>query len=186
MAEKDVYLRPDIQIEPLIDSWYAWSHIIAPATAARNLTERHLKIMESYLSAPQIHAKAVQNPQMLGGPFIDYKGGRVDEIAALRDKTRQKRSHMLALSKALEDLDRMLKEEARGYTLQPLYSRVPNILRGYVELVYDLNNQPSFRLIEPLIYKSQFYNRDAQSVAFSITNGDERPFVLSTPRLPDE
>jgi L-ascorbate metabolism protein UlaG (beta-lactamase superfamily) len=123
---------------------------------------------------------------MAGGPFIDYKGGRVDEIAVLRDETKKKRPNMLALSQALADLDCLLKHHAKGYSLQPLYAKVPSILKGYVELVYDLNNQPSFRLIEPMLYNSSFYSPDGQSVALSITNGDDRPFVLSTPRLPDD
>lgn len=58
-----LYLRPNIQVEPLFDSWYAWSHLIPPATAARNLTERHLKIMDSYINGPQVHANAVKNPK---------------------------------------------------------------------------------------------------------------------------
>src|SRR5262249_19530540 len=64
-----LYLRPNIQVEPLFDYWYAWSHLIPPATAARNMTERHFKIMDSYINAPQAHANAVKNPKLLGGPF---------------------------------------------------------------------------------------------------------------------
>ena len=60
---------------------------------------------------------------------------------------------------------------------------MPTCLQGYVELVYDLNNQPSFRLIEPLLYKSQFYDPSLQSVMLSEITGDDRPFVMSTPRL---
>ncbi|HTF71050.1 MAG TPA: MBL fold metallo-hydrolase, partial [Edaphobacter sp.] len=73
---------------------------------------------------------------------------------------------------------------ATGYSLHPLYSKIPAALQGFVELVYDLNNQPSFRLIEPLLYRSQYYDRCAQSLTLSINSGDDRPFVLSTPRLP--
>ncbi|HLJ90594.1 MAG TPA: MBL fold metallo-hydrolase, partial [Candidatus Angelobacter sp.] len=60
-----LYLKENVQVEPLIDQWYAWSHLIPPATAARNITERHMKIMDSYISSPQIHANAVKNPKML-------------------------------------------------------------------------------------------------------------------------
>ncbi|HEY2391543.1 MAG TPA: MBL fold metallo-hydrolase [Candidatus Angelobacter sp.] len=178
-----LYLRPNVQVEPLIDHWYAWSHLIPPATAARNITERHLKIMDSYINAPMIHANAVKNPKMLGGPFIDYQGGRADEIRALRDRIRKDRAHLIELSAALQSLDVMLRETAKGYSLQPLYQNVPGILRGYVELVYDLNNHPSFRLIEPLLYKSHFYDRSQQSLMLSAISKDDRPFVLSTPRL---
>jgi hypothetical protein len=66
-----LYLRQNVQVEPLVESWYAWSHLISPATAAMNIVDRHLKIMQSYVQAPQVHAAAVKNPAMLGGPFID-------------------------------------------------------------------------------------------------------------------
>lgn len=181
-----LYLRPNVQVEPLIDHWYAWSHLIPPATAARNITGRHLKIMDSYINAPMIHANAVKNPKMLGGPFIDYQGGRVDEIRALRDRIMKDRADLIELSAALQSLDAMLRETAKGYSLQPLYKNIPEILRGYVELVYDLNNHPSFRLIEPLLYKSHFYDRSQQSLMLSTISQDDRPFVLSTPRLESE
>jgi L-ascorbate metabolism protein UlaG (beta-lactamase superfamily) len=180
---ENLYLRQNIQVEPLIDGWYAWSHLIPPATAARNITERHLKIMDSYISNPQIHANAVKNPKMLGGPFIDYGGKQVDEIRALRDRIKKERAHLLELSAAIAALDGMLRESAKGHSLQSLYPKVPDILRGYVELVYDLNNQPSFRLIEALLYKSRYYDRSQQGLALSVIQEDDRPFVLSTPRL---
>jgi L-ascorbate metabolism protein UlaG (beta-lactamase superfamily) len=180
------YLRQNIQVEPLIDHWYAWSHLIPPATAARNITERHIKILDSYISAPQIHANAVKNPKMLGGPFIDYGGKRVDEIRALRDRIRKERVHLLELSAAVQALDSVLRERANGHSLQPLYSAIPDTLRGYVELVYDLNNHPSFRLIEPLLYRSRYYDRSMQSLMLSEITADDRPFVLSTPRLESE
>jgi L-ascorbate metabolism protein UlaG (beta-lactamase superfamily) len=178
-----LYLRPNIQVEPLFDYWYAWSHLIFPATAARNLTERHLKIMDSYINAPQVHANAVKNPKLLGGPFIDYGGKRVDEIRSLRDQTKRMRPHLLELSAAITSLDETLRTHAKGFSLQPLYSMVPDALKGYVELVYDLNHNPSFRIIEPLLYKSRCYDRSAQSLMLSVSTGDDRPFVLSTPRL---
>jgi L-ascorbate metabolism protein UlaG (beta-lactamase superfamily) len=179
-----VYLKPNIQVEPLVDSWYAWPHLIHPATAARNLTERHIPIMRSYISGPQIHANAVKNPNMLGGPFIDYDGKRVDEIAALLKRTLAERSYLVALSKALADLDLALQANAKGESLHSLYPLVPEPLRGYVELVYDLNNHPSFRIIESLLFRSPFHRTDGQSVMLSEINGDDRPFILSTPRLP--
>src|SRR5204862_513952 len=63
------------------------------------------------------------------------------------------------------------------------YPKAPDILRGYVELVYDLNNQPSYRLIEPLVYCSKYYDRAQQSLMLSTITNDDRPFILSTPRL---
>jgi L-ascorbate metabolism protein UlaG (beta-lactamase superfamily) len=178
-----LYLRPNIQVEPLFDYWYAWSHLIPPATAARNLTERHLKIMDSYINAPQVHANAVKNPKLLGGPFMDFGGKRVDDIRNLRDQTKRVRPHLLELSDAIASLDDMLRTQAKGFSLQPCYKMVPDILRGYVELVYDLNHNPSFRIIEPLLYRSRYYDRSTQSLMLSVLTGDNRPFVMSTPRL---
>lgn len=183
---EQLYLRPNIQVEPLIDGWYAWPHLIPPATAARNITERHMKIMDSYINMPVVHANAVKNPKMLGGPFIDYGGKRVDEIRALRDFIKRERAHLIELSAALVELDVALKGSAKGYSLLPLYEKIPAILRGYVELVYDLNNHPSFRLIEPLLYRSRYYDRSQQSVRLSKISNDDRPFVLSTPRLEND
>jgi L-ascorbate metabolism protein UlaG (beta-lactamase superfamily) len=186
MNREQLYLKQNIQVEPLIDHWYAWPHLIPPATAARNITERHMRIMNSFVSAPQIHLNAVKNPKMLGGPFIDLAPERVDEIRALRDRIKTDRAHLFELSAAIAALDSMVRENAKGYSLHPLYSQVPDILRGYVELCYDLNHQPSFRLIEPLLYQSRYYDQSMQSLMLSVIRSDNRPFMLSTPRLEDD
>jgi L-ascorbate metabolism protein UlaG (beta-lactamase superfamily) len=176
-------LRPDVQIEPLFDNWYMWAHLVPPHTAARNITGRHLKIMDSYISAPMLHAQACKNPKMLGGPFIAYDGKRVDEIQALRNRTQRERADLIALSAAFDELDALLLASAKGFSLHPLYKNIPDALKGYVELVYDLGHQPSFRVIEPLMYW-RYFDKSLFSFAFSRTTGDDRPFVLSTPRLP--
>jgi len=183
MAGASVYLKHNVQVEPLVDQWYAWAHLIPPMTAAKNITGRHLRIMDSYLDAPEMHAQAVMNPKMLGGPFIDYNGGRVDEIAALRARTKKERAPMIELSAAIDELDKLLQAKATGFTMQNLYESVPPCLRGYVELVYDLNAHPAVRFIEPLLYHSPYYQRSSQTLMLSICGGDDRPFVLSTPRL---
>ncbi|HEX8277323.1 MAG TPA: MBL fold metallo-hydrolase, partial [Segetibacter sp.] len=86
-------------------------------------------------------------------------------------------------AKAIKDLDKLLATEAKGYGLEGLYEKVPPILKGYVELYYDRHNNPGFRFFESLLYKSEFYNKGSQSIAMWLTNNDERPFCLSTPRL---
>ena len=178
-----MYLKPNVVLEPLVDNWYAWSHLISPATAAMNIVGRHLTIIDSYLSAPSIHAEAVLNPKMRGGPFMDFGGGRVDEVKALQTQTFTRQEKVIQFAKAIKDLDRMLAAEAKGYGLETLYEKVPPILKGYVELYYDRNNNAGFRFFESLLYNSEFYNKDSQSISMWITNNDERPFCLSTPRL---
>ncbi|MCU7552749.1 MBL fold metallo-hydrolase [Chitinophagaceae bacterium LB-8] len=183
MNDKNVYLKPNVVLEPLVDQWYAWSHLVSPATAAMNILGRHLTIIDSYLAAPAIHAEAVLNPKMRGGPFMDLGGSRVEEVKALKQRTLQKQEKVLQFAKAVKDLDTMLANEAKGYGLEPLYEKVPDILKGYVELYYDRQNNPGFRFFESLLYNSEYYNKNAQSIALWVTNNDERPFCLSTPRL---
>ena len=183
MSADKLYLRQNVVMEPLVDQWYAWSHLIPPATTAMNIVERHIKIMESYVKTPLIHAAAVKNPAMLGGPFIDLPTERIVDVKALIEKTRRERAGMIDFAKGIVALDELLRIEAQGYSLDSLYSKVPEPLRGYVELVYDLNNQPSFRLIEPLLYRSKYYDPSKQTLMLSTINTDDRPFVLSTPRF---
>ena len=52
---------------------------------------------------------------------------------------------------------RLLQTEAQGDSLESYYNKVPEMLKGLVELVYDLNNHPSIRLIESLLYFSLYY-----------------------------
>lgn len=183
MDNEVFFLKPNVIIEPLIDRWYAWTHLISPATGAMNLLGRHLKIMNSYIQAPQIHAAAVKNPKMLGGPFMDYGGKRVDEVKQLRSDMLTRQAKALELGQAIADLDKLLKTHNKGYALEELYEQVPEPLKGYVELVYDLNNNLSFRLFEALLYRSEFYSKASQSIALWQTHNDERPFCLSTPQL---
>jgi L-ascorbate metabolism protein UlaG (beta-lactamase superfamily) len=82
-------------------------------------------------------------------------------------------------------LDSLLRSEATGSGLEALYEKVPQPLKGYVELIYDRHHNPGFRFFESLLYKSEFYNKAGQSIALWITENDQRPFVLSTPRLED-
>src|SRR5207244_3763653 len=141
-----------------------WPHLIPPATTAMNIAERHLKIMESFVRSPKVHEAAVKNPAMLGGPFIDHPAEKVPEIQALIDTTRKERANMLQMHDSFVELDELLRKEALGYSLEPLYAKIPENLRGYVEMVYDLNNNPSFRVLEALLYRSPFYDDSKQSL----------------------
>lgn len=186
MSNQLYFLKPNVVIEPLYDQWYAWSHLISPATAAMNIVNRHLTIMDSYLSAPEIHAHAVLNPKMRGGPFMDLGGGRLDEVTELRNKTVERQRHLIDFAKAVKELDVLLMTEAKGFSLEKLYEKVPAILRGYVELFYDRHNNPNFRFFEALLYNSKFWNKSSQSIALWLTANDHRPFCLSTPRLSED
>ena len=182
-----VYLKQNVQFEPLFNDWYAWFHMVPPVTAALNVLDRYLPIMNSYASSPALHVAATKNPAMRGGPFIDLDGQRVDEVKALAQLTRERSQHLIDFAGGIKQLGAMLPEKAKGLAMDHLYTEVPEVLKGYVELFYDLNHSPSFRVLESLLYRSKYYDESLQSISLSlIERDDQRTFILSTPRLADE
>lgn len=182
-----VYIKPNLALEPLVDNWYAWPHLISPVTAAFNIKNRHQKILKSYIEYPMLHAEAVKNPLMLGGPFVDYEGKRVDEVKELIQQTNIRCKDLFQFCEDVVSLNNMLLEEAKGMCLNDLYNKIPESLKGLVELYYDLNNQPSFRFFEQLIYHTKYYIESLQSFnLFLVSDDDSRSFVLSTPKLPNK
>jgi L-ascorbate metabolism protein UlaG (beta-lactamase superfamily) len=176
-------LSPDTVVEPLVARWHASTHLISPATAALNAADRHIKTMESYVAMPQVHAAAARDPALLGGPFIDIGGGRVEEIRALLDWTRARQQPALVLAESLNACWKLLAREADGHGMAPLYERLPEALRGAVELVYTPAGAPDLRVNEAILYRSPCYDPTLQGVMIRRIAGDERPFALSTPRL---
>jgi L-ascorbate metabolism protein UlaG (beta-lactamase superfamily) len=186
MSGEKVYFKQTVIAEPLFNQWYAWPYLISPATAAMFTANLHMKIMQSFVTSPQLHIAAHKNPAMMGGPFINYDASRVGEIKSLLENTGKDRAQMLQLADAIKACDEMLKKEANGFSLEQHYAKIPEILKGYVELTYDLNNNAALRLIEALLYKSPYYDESSQSMTLSLVEKDERQFVFSTPRLPDD
>ena len=183
---RNVYLRSDVYFEPLFNKWYMWPHLLAPAPAAMQLSNHHLKLMKSFVANAKIHARSAKSKAMAGSSLVDVPVERVDEVKRLIDKSVTEHADLLEFARAIKVLDEILHAEADGMSLEPLYAKIPDTLRGLIELHYDLNNQPSFRLLEGLLYQSPFYKDQAQAVCLGVLKSAERPFVLSTPRLPDE
>lgn len=179
-----LYLRPNVVVEPLFNRWYAWAVLIPPVTAPHYIAH-HARIMKSFVSAPQVHAAAVKNPALLGGPFISYPANRAADIQRLLDKTLADHAEQLAFGEAIQALTALLAAEGTGFSLEPVYPKVPELLRGYVELGYDVSNRPCFRPLEALLYRSRYYREASQSVALWALASDDRPFVFATPRLPE-
>jgi L-ascorbate metabolism protein UlaG (beta-lactamase superfamily) len=184
VSDEPVFLRSNAIIEPLVDRFYAWLHIVAPVQASMNLAAVQVPLLESYLQNPQVHVSASVNPALRGGYFVNVEENRSDEVAALLDTIKRDRADMLALAAAIAEADDLIRQNATGFDLTPLYPRLPAALNGLVELAYDHSNQPSLHFLEPLTYASQYYDRGRQSVQLSLETGIERPFILSTPRLP--
>jgi L-ascorbate metabolism protein UlaG (beta-lactamase superfamily) len=184
LPDEPVFLRSNAIIEPLVDRFFAWMHIVAPVQASMNLANLQVPLLESYLQNPQVHLAASANPALRGGYFVNINESRSNEIAELLDGIKRDRADMLAFAAAVAEAEAMLEQQATGFDLTPLYPMLPSALNGLVELAYDTNNQPSMRYIEPLLYNSPYFDRGRQSVQLSLDTGVERPFILSTPRLP--
>lgn len=184
MSSRCVF-RPDCKLEPIVSGWPAWSGLIPPHAAARYLKHWYIEIMQSYVEDPDLHAIAASDPELSGGPWVDFGRNRSDEVKALLEETKRSCAELIELAGAIEEVDQLIQSEATGFALEPLYPKVPALLRGLVELVYDINEQPGVRFLEPLIYRSALYRPSAQRAALSLLSTDSRPFQWSTPLLQD-
>jgi L-ascorbate metabolism protein UlaG (beta-lactamase superfamily) len=182
MSSSLKYLRADVALEPLYNQWYAWWYLIPPQTAPMFVAQLHLRIMQSFVAAPDIHVAALKNPALAGGPFINYPAERVGEVKQLLERTAKEEVASLRFVEALAELEKLLLA-SNGHSLESLYPKLPDILRGYVELTYDLNNRASARFIEPLLYRSPHHREASQSMVLRRIEADARPYIFSTPRL---
>lgn len=176
------YLRPDVAFEPLVCRWYAWPLLVAPATLGLIARNRLLPLLESFVDDPQLHRASVRDPALRGGLFVDHDGDPA-QAELLLDQMHDELERPLALADAVMLANELLQREGDGSSLEPLYERVPRSLRGLVELGYDLNNHASLRLIEPLLYASEFYRPALQSVLLRRIGEAPRPFILTTPLI---
>lgn len=185
-SEKNLYLREDVYIDPLVNQWYAWPNLIAPVTYAMYMTKTHKRLMNSFVNNYELHIIANQDAGMAGGgEFVDCTREQVDDVRRLIDKFETRHGLCRELCEAVGQLDALLRGHTSGESIEPLYAQVPELLKGYVELFMDLYHQPSYRLIEGLLYQSRYYLPEIQSVSFGLLSAERaRPFVLSTPRLP--
>lgn len=186
LNDKLYYLRDDVYFEPLVLKWYAWPYLIPPVSAAMNLAGRSLRLMRSFAANHQVHLAASENPSLAGGDFVNCTADQVDDVRALVQELESQHADYLELRKAVGELNALL-EPMKGLSLEGLYAKVPEPLRGYVELVYDMNHSPGVRFIEGLLYEGSLYKPGIQSISLGrLSRTGARPFVLSSPRLPDD
>lgn len=184
MNDALVVLKQDVVIEPLVERWHAWAHLISPATASLNVIYRQIALMESFVAAPQVHAAACKNPSLRGGPFVDLPQSDVPAVKQLIEDTRNRQSRQIAFAESLKEAYRLMIKQADGFSIEPLYDELPDPIRGYVELSYTLGGFPDLRVFEELLYRSPIYDPAAQTSMMYRAKGDDRAFAFSTPRLP--
>ncbi|PZT70945.1 MBL fold metallo-hydrolase [Streptomyces sp. SW4] len=169
--------------QPLLHRWYAWCHLVPPQTAALNLNYRYLPMLRSYLRAPQVHASALANPARYGGPFLSPYGGTPEDVRELLAATERDATGLLRLAEDIRAAQLLLAEEADGRPMESLYARVPEGLRGLVELVYDTADRPRLRFFEALAYRAAEAWQAGQSVCLLPRPDAEQPFTFGSPVL---
>jgi L-ascorbate metabolism protein UlaG (beta-lactamase superfamily) len=179
----EVFLQPATKIEPLVCGWYAWAHLVAPVQRAMNIAFRHIPLLQSFSSNPSVHVAATQDPAMFGGPFVHLPAERAAEVKHLLERTFAECAKLIRLAKDLKELDMELQNSGRGYSLSEFYARLPRSLAGLTEFLYDTNNHPKLRFFEELVY-DEYLNSDTQEVLVTSVPERQRPFFMSTPRLP--
>jgi L-ascorbate metabolism protein UlaG (beta-lactamase superfamily) len=177
-----VYLKQQTKIEPLTCGWYAWPYLIAPAQLAMNLSFRLLPLMQSFVANPATHVAACSDPKMYGGPFMSLTMEDVSRVAQLMEDTRRRCTGLLTFAEDLKRFTALLEAEAKGYSLNGFYARLPESLRGLVECLYDTNDHAHVRLFEDLVYDENL-TAGTQEILLQLTGEQERHFFMSTPRL---
>jgi L-ascorbate metabolism protein UlaG (beta-lactamase superfamily) len=181
-SDTRVFLKPQTKIEPLTCGWYAWPYLIAPVQLALNLNHRLLPLMQSFVSNPAAHVAANSDPKMYGGPFVSLAMEDVPRVERLIEETRTRCSRLLTFAEDLKLFTGQLEAEARGYSLDGFYARLPESLRGLVECLYDTNDHAQARLFEDLVY-DEALTAGTQEISLQLNDEQDRHFFMSTPRL---
>ncbi len=181
-AQREVFLRPEVKMEPLVSGWHAWNHLISPIQHALNVANRQLPLLDSFIRNPSVHAAACSDPAMFGGPFVELSVEQVPEIQRFLELLQQRHSRLIALAHDIKRLDALLQEQAKGYALDEFYPKIPESLSGLVEFLYDINNHPRLRFHEALVY-DEYFETSGQQICLSLADEERRPFFMTTPRL---
>jgi L-ascorbate metabolism protein UlaG (beta-lactamase superfamily) len=185
MEKEPMYrLRDTTVVEPLVNQWPAWAHLIPPVAAGLHLANYQIKTLQSYLENPEMHLQAARNPNLVGGPFVDIPSHRIEEVRELLEATKLRQARSIEFGQSITEFANWLVDVAKGESLESFYAKVPEPMRGYVELAYDYYNRPALRFLEGLLYTSDYYDAGLQSLRISqLIRDDSRPFFMTTPRL---
>lgn len=175
-------LASSVLAEPLVNDWGSWWMNLAPIPASLHLARTQLVAMRSYLGDPALHEQL--SLTMPGTNCIGIPAAEAPKVAELLKRSEGALSDMVAAAEGIDALRELLRLEAKGQPMEALYARVPACLKGLIELTYDYENRPSFRLMEGLAYRSNLYKPSLQSMRLSHVLADgRRPSLFNTPRI---
>lgn len=176
-------LKPSVCVEPLFARFRCWTQLVPPATAALNLKEKLVPLLEGFVRDPETRERARRDSGSFGRRFPLLDEGCVAAVAELLDWMKRECVGLLTLADSIREMERMLERHPRGSSLMSLYRRVPEALRGHVELVYDGRESPSVRFLEGSLYRSSLYNKALQGVFLFEKSGDGEVLNSRTPRI---
>ena len=187
MKENGAYRLADFTaIEPLVNKWAVWSDLISPVPYSLHMVHYQMKVLESYLSDPEMHVEVCGDPNFSGGPFVNVSVERAHEVEQMLQEMKTRQAGNVRLAHAVPEFCNYINEQAKGQSLELFYAQIPDELRGFVELLYDYYSNPFVRYVESLLYESSYYRKDLQSLRIFVQQTDNsRPPFLSTPRLPE-
>ena len=129
--------------EPLVNKWSVWSDLISPVPYSLHMLHYQVKVLSSYLSDPEVHVEACGDPSMFGGPFVDVPLSRAHEVEEMLAQMKAEQSDNMELATTVTEFSNFINREAKGQSLEPFYEKTPDILKGYVELLYDYHRSES-------------------------------------------
>lgn len=174
------YLDEAVAAVPLVDSWYAWGQLVDPVSYALNIRGRYIPLLESFVEAPELHADAVQDDVLLGGPFVGLPASDVDRAAGLLSELRCK-AQLASFAAAIRELYAGLGEQRDVGTAAEI--AIPKLLQGLVDVGLDVLGRPHVRIRGSLVEEAGLVSEARQSVYLSRLHPDRRTFVFSTPFL---
>jgi L-ascorbate metabolism protein UlaG (beta-lactamase superfamily) len=176
-------LNVSTAIEPLVNKWVAWANVLAPVVSSLHLRNYQTDLLRSYLDNPQSHAEACRNPRLRSGRVVDIPTERAAEVKNFLLNTEAEQADNLRFAESVIAFHNQLANQADGLSLDSYYPKLPQELRGYVELIYDYYDHPIMRLFEGLLYESRYYKKHLQSFRLFQQHDDSRSFFMNTPRL---
>lgn len=175
-------LKRNIVIEPLVARYRASAYLTSPCTAPKFLRHLVKRLLSSFVQSPRIHALALKNKAMQGGPFVGLQREKAHRAMFLYQHQLDDLKNLFEFADAQDQLWCILKQ-ATGESLEHYIDKIPLALKRFVELFYERSGVASYRMLEGLLYLSNYYRTDLQEVLMYPIHSDEREFALTTPHI---
>src|SRR5262245_59355956 len=102
MSDRRLYrLSDSTVVEPLVNRWSAWSHLISPVPGSLHLLHYQIKLLRSYLKDPNVHVNACRDAKLRSGTLVDIPAERASEVEDFLSNTEIQAVENIKLAKAI-------------------------------------------------------------------------------------